>query len=92
EGEMLGVILGLEIINMVPSVTEATIFIDCQQAIRELVSGKSKHKALIERFEHEVRSLRKSISSICLAWVPGHAGIELNELVDMDAKAAAVGK
>ncbi|KAJ7508604.1 hypothetical protein B0H11DRAFT_35553 [Mycena galericulata] len=92
EGEILGVILGLRIIKSVPGLTRATILTDCQQAIRELVSGKSEHDLLLDRFDRELQGMEKRLGCIRLAWVPGHRGIVTNELVDKDAKAAAAGE
>ncbi|KAJ7729233.1 hypothetical protein DFH07DRAFT_850315 [Mycena maculata] len=91
EGEIVGVILALGIIKTIPFLTSATILLDCQQAIRELVGGKSHHPLLLDRFQEELRTMDKRLSRIRLAWVPGHDGIEMNKLVDKDAKAAALG-
>ncbi|KAJ6601351.1 hypothetical protein DFH09DRAFT_839645, partial [Mycena vulgaris] len=92
EGEILGIILALKIIKTMPSLTRATILVDSQQAIRETVTGICRHRYLIDRFNHELRGTRDSLTSIRLAWVPGHDGIRMNELVDRDAKAAASGE
>ncbi|KAJ7858201.1 hypothetical protein B0H13DRAFT_2672571 [Mycena leptocephala] len=74
---------------------QATILVDYQQAIREVlrVGGRrSKYDALVRRFHDEVRTMEgMGVDQICLAWVPAHEGIEMNELVDGDAKAAASG-
>ncbi|KAJ7729236.1 hypothetical protein DFH07DRAFT_995219 [Mycena maculata] len=91
-GEILGVILGLQIIKTMPHFTDATIFVDCQQAILELVRGESKHTALLDRFNRELYSMRPNLSRIHLVWVPGHHGVEMNRLVDKDAKDAAEGE
>ncbi|KAJ7146247.1 ribonuclease H-like domain-containing protein [Mycena epipterygia] len=90
EGEILGIILGLKIIKNMTFITRATILVDCQQAIREMVSGKSVYTPLLCRFHEAIRDT-KHLSHIRLAWVPGHHGIEMNKLVDKDAKEAALG-
>jgi len=91
EGEIVGAISAVKIIKAEPSITRAAIFIDCQQAIRELASGRSKHTRLLQRFQEEVRGMKKSLQ-IRLVWVPAHEGIAMNELVDQDAKDAALGE
>ncbi|KAJ7508607.1 hypothetical protein B0H11DRAFT_1667674, partial [Mycena galericulata] len=91
EGEILGVILGLRIIKSVPGLTRATILTDCQQAIRELGSGKSEHTLLLDRFDRELHGMEKRLGCVRLAWVLRHRGVVMNELVDKDAKAAASG-
>ncbi|KAJ7611022.1 hypothetical protein FB45DRAFT_875706 [Roridomyces roridus] len=94
EGEILGVILGLQILKTArtPKSKHATILVDCQQAIRELVNGRSKHVELLERFHCELKGLGKKLQSIRFMWVPGHKGALMNELVDQDAKAVAEGE
>jgi ribonuclease HI len=104
EGEILGMALGVRAIKTVAitsfltghgTLTQATILVDSQQAIREVlrVGGKrSKYSALVGRFHDEVRNMEgMGVDQICLVWVPAHEGIEMNELVDGDAKAAASG-
>ncbi|KAJ7201285.1 hypothetical protein GGX14DRAFT_340035, partial [Mycena pura] len=93
DGEILGALLGLRIIKTVarPScVTRATMFIDSKQAIRRLLSDRSRDGLMVRRFDDELRSM-KHMSVIDLAWVPAHRGVLMNELVDLDAKAAALG-
>lgn len=93
DGEILGALLGLRIIKTVAqpsSVTRATMFIDSKQAIRRLLSDGSRDGLLLRRFDDELKSI-KHMSVINLAWVPAHRGVLMNELVDLDAKAAALG-
>ncbi|KAJ6520324.1 hypothetical protein C8R45DRAFT_760445, partial [Mycena sanguinolenta] len=89
EAEMLGIILGVKIGQIFPALTHLTILSDCQPAIRELFNG-SHYRPLAERFHAEVRGM-ENLRQIRLVWVPGHEGVEMNELVDADAKVAASG-
>ncbi|KAJ7665227.1 hypothetical protein DFH06DRAFT_985741 [Mycena polygramma] len=91
EGEILGATLGLKVLQMLPGLTQATILVDCQQAIQEIFSATPKHAALIQRFRYEAQSMRH-MDQIRIAWVPAHEGVEMNELVDGDAKKAARGE
>ncbi|KAF8204388.1 ribonuclease H-like domain-containing protein, partial [Mycena galopus ATCC 62051] len=88
EAEMWGIILGLKIAQTFPSLTQVTILTDCQAAICQFLSANSKYGPLVERFHTEVRNMG-NVRCILLVWVPGHEGVEMNELADTDAKAAA---
>ncbi|KAF7347417.1 hypothetical protein MVEN_01497600 [Mycena venus] len=93
EAEILGITLGVRIANTAnpgPSLTRLTILTDCQPAIHALLSlrAKAKYAPLIRRFHDEVRR-SPNLLQIRLVWVPGHQGVEMNVLVNEDAREAA---
>ncbi|KAJ7070573.1 hypothetical protein C8F01DRAFT_1106899, partial [Mycena amicta] len=88
DAEFLGAILGLRIIKTVAAQSRykvalsATVFMDCDGAISKLVlpdRRKERDALLTRRFDEEMKSLEKT-------------GVLGNELVDLDAAAAAYGE
>ena len=95
EGELVGAILALNIIQDVPRTGRvATILLDGQVAIRSL-QQRSLHQGqyLVTEFHSQLNSLvnRRLHLSVHICWVPGHTGNKGNELADEHAKAAATG-
>jgi ribonuclease HI len=94
EGELVGVILALDIILAERRLRSATILLDNQAAIRALQTNRPQPGQQLTRLFH------KQLTKICqlrrtfrlhLAWVPGHAGVAGNERADELAKAASEG-
>ncbi|KAK7063797.1 ribonuclease H-like domain-containing protein [Favolaschia claudopus] len=91
EGEIMGLILAMKIVQMVPDLSRViTVLCDCQEAILEVTNLSPKHAFLVERFREAVR-VASNLKQIHLVWVPGHDRLELNESVDKEAKRAAGG-
>ncbi|EJD43072.1 hypothetical protein AURDEDRAFT_34025, partial [Auricularia subglabra TFB-10046 SS5] len=95
EAELVGIWLALCILADAPDVNEAAICLDNQPAIRRAhdprpKSGQLITDAIVSMFEG-IRAQRPSFS-LRLVWVPGHEGVDGNELADLHAKRAAAGK
>lgn len=94
EGEVVGIVLALDIIRQEPRIKKATILLDNQAAIKAVhKQGPQPGQYLIHLFQSELDKLltAKPHLSIHLAWIPGHSGVEGNEWADTEAKAAAEG-
>ncbi|KAJ7292825.1 hypothetical protein C8J57DRAFT_1210532 [Mycena rebaudengoi] len=90
KAEIFGVTLALRIISGMPALREATILTDCQQAIIALTSEDAGRCAdAADSFHRKLQSLKRELV-IRLAWVPGHSGVVMNELADLDARDAAL--
>ena len=96
EAEVTGLILALDIIRSRPftKVEKVTILLDNQAAI--LAAGKPKKQSgqyIIQGFHASFQKILKERPrfQLHLAWVPGHADVKMNEVVDVEAKRAAEG-
>ena len=97
EAELIGILLGLQLIRdkRLSNLTY-TIGVDNQAAIKSLTSkmDKSGHYLAAEILDTALK-LQKSMGkkySLSIRWTAGHSGIEGNEEVDEEAKAAAEGQ
>ncbi|KAL1684915.1 hypothetical protein GGG16DRAFT_31403, partial [Schizophyllum commune] len=94
EAELVGASLAIDIIASTKRLTRAAVLLDSQAAIQALRgSGTKAGQQLVHEFwarVHRLRASRRTLSLI-VAWVPGHVGVEGNERVDAEAKAAAEG-
>ncbi|KLO09436.1 hypothetical protein SCHPADRAFT_795491, partial [Schizopora paradoxa] len=95
EAEIVGAILGLDIIRATPRLTATHLFIDCQPAISALQSPSSQPaQYLLDVFHKtlaQIRMARRSLR-IHIHWVPGHEDIEGSDVADSEAKQAAKGR
>lgn len=94
EGEVVGVILALDIILAEPRLRSATILLDNQAAIIALQRRRPQPgQYLIHLFHSQLQRLlkRRRTFQLQLVWVPGHMGIEGNEMADSLAKDASTG-
>jgi ribonuclease HI len=94
EGECVGQMLGVELVRREEGVEKALFAVDSQAAIQVLDSiiAKPGHY-LFNQVHRDVEELKEIHSNLELhvAWVPGHEGVQGNELVDKEAKRAAQG-
>ncbi|EUC61565.1 reverse transcriptase from transposon X-element protein, putative [Rhizoctonia solani AG-3 Rhs1AP] len=92
EAEVIGLLLGLELLAREQGVREAAFFIDNQAVLRTLQAGSTNNLGyLYEHLDEAIRMVRERNTGIKLEarWIPGHAGVVGNERVDDAAKQAA---
>ena len=90
QSELAGLILGLHQALSQPNLRRATLFTDCQSAIRA-VTGNSRPDMLVAKFRKilDILLKRHDNAVVSLVWVPGHAGVAGNVAADTSAKSAA---
>ena len=94
EAELVGVILALDILRSLPHILNAQILLDNQPVIHALKRrGVQSGQYLIDLFHSELKDIKKFRPGLRLHlnWVPGHEGVDGNELADQKAKDAARG-
>ena len=94
EGELIGVLLALNLIWHHPNNTQVLIGLDNQSAIRALMSNKKQPgQYIIDAIHKELRNLKKHHSDlrIHIEWTPGHSGVDRNKHVDSEVKKASAG-
>lgn len=92
EGECVGAVLGLELLRRERTITNATICIDSQPAIRAAVSNRPvPGHYIFDAFHRNLAILRQRhpAMQLCIRWVPGHVDVAGNEAADEAARAAA---
>lgn len=95
EGELFGVLLALRMVRELPGIVDVVVCLDNQSAIIRVRDPRPKPGQLITTAIHEALArLRKHRAGfrLQLVWVPGHEGVEGNELADLHAKQAAAGE
>ena len=91
--ELQGILLGLQ--HAMENTDASTVFLFCdsQICVRMARSGQpgkmGNYWKIIQKINHAKQALRARGSRIVVDWVPGHAGVEMNEVADEEAKAAA---
>ncbi|KIJ39724.1 hypothetical protein M422DRAFT_174834, partial [Sphaerobolus stellatus SS14] len=96
EAELVGMILGLEMLRRERRTVTAAIYLDNQAAIK--ATQKDDEVGPAQHLRREAESLYSRVITkheginFSLVWVPGHVGIEGNEKADSEAKAAARGE
>jgi ribonuclease HI len=94
EAELIGLILGLDLIRSVPHLCSATILINNQSAIHAVARPRPQPgQHLVHLFHRTLDALHRQRCTLklCIAWVPGHQDIEGNEAVNEEAKHTAQG-
>ena len=80
----------LQAADLVPPPRDVRILTDSQSALSALAGGPSAQSdATASLIWTRLRDLTQRGVSLILQWVPGHAGLALNELADEVARAAA---
>ncbi len=90
-GEVAAVNLALGYVAQSTSITQSHIIIhsDCQAAIDSIINNTGNYTDLHQEIRRNILVLNDKSIRVELCWVPGHAGIEANEIADNEAKKAA---
>lgn len=94
EGEVVGLILALNIIRSIPRTRSVTILADNQVAITAPSKPKCQPgRYLLDTFNDELAKLKKTkpYLQVHITWIPGHENVDGNERADKAAKEAAEG-
>ncbi len=90
-GEVAAVDLALSYVAKSTTITQSHIVIhsDCQAAIDSIINNSGNYTALHQEIRKNILTLNNKSIKVELCWVPGHAGIQANEIADNEAKKAA---
>ncbi|ELU35889.1 RNase H domain-containing protein [Rhizoctonia solani AG-1 IA] len=92
EAEVVGLILGLELLARERGAGEAIFFIDNQAVLLTLKAGHTnKLGYLYAHMDEGIRRAREANPGVKLEarWIPGHKGVDGNKRADVEAKLAA---
>ncbi|KAF8672219.1 Reverse transcriptase (RNA-dependent DNA polymerase) [Rhizoctonia solani] len=92
EAEVVGLILGLELLARERGAGEAIFFIDNQAVLLTLKAGHTdKLGYLYAHMDEGIRLAREANPGVKLKarWIPGHKGVDGNKRADVEAKLAA---
>ncbi|EJD55224.1 hypothetical protein AURDEDRAFT_38965, partial [Auricularia subglabra TFB-10046 SS5] len=95
EGELFGILLALRLVADIRGIVDVIICLDNQSAIIRVHEPSPKSGQIITTAIHAALArLRKARPGfrLQLVWVPGHEGVDGNELADLHAKSAAAGE
>ena len=94
-GEQVGMVLGVELLQREGNVHSAYMGVDNQAAIQAVLSRDSHSgHSLTDMFTQVLQQATDwhGIERFKIRWVPGHANVVGNEAVDAEAKRAAEGE
>ncbi|KAG2134513.1 hypothetical protein DEU56DRAFT_738481, partial [Suillus clintonianus] len=94
EAEIVGMILGAELLRREPGKPSARLCVDNQAAILATQSFRTNPgHYLMDMFHRNLERalIKRDEDHITIHWTPGHADIEGNESADVEAKKAAGG-
>ncbi|KAF8573796.1 hypothetical protein K439DRAFT_1279806, partial [Ramaria rubella] len=95
EGELVGILLALQLVDKFPSAKTVLIALDNRSAITALQDTKPQlAQYLLDEIHAKIRLLRRRRRALRIhfEWAPGHKGIPGNTRADTLAKEAAEGK
>lgn len=93
EGELVGLNLGTELLRKESRISEVSIYTDNQAGIQALDSFKpTPGHYLADEFLIEISRIKCRFPrcSISVRWIPGHEGVQGNEMADDTAKKAVI--
>ncbi len=90
-GEMAAIDIALEYVVQRTNKEFSSVLIhsDCQSAMDSIINQSGIYTKLTAKIMGNVKTLNEYNVAVKFCWVPGHAGIQANEIADIEAKKAA---